>query len=408
MSDPNDLRSCFPFCSIPRNKMKSQLVAVLSNSLICSKLVTAVLVLFAYFTFQKEYPRSFVSYLKPVSETCTHDLWQTMAKRSFSNRPFLITRTLRNTLSRLTNVSQKIGEINGDYTWEKDNIITNKIVIRIILSRKEDFISSQKNGTKKERKKKGISSRMLSETTLHLAKDKNWVRILKLSNLDCHSFIYTSLCIPFIWIFILPFACSIKRAMRSNFLISPSIQPLLSCAGQFETEALFPEEIDAVALHNFQPLFTWRNVAVWRRPFFASTWKFLFLFLLLSFCSNGNLSPSFSLVFRFDYLFFFFYGDTLILTSTTDLLLFKIHIYIYPLFIIWSFPKRCLLTRMLQRDEWKGKIFKMAREGKWNRKVNEKRSIVRDDLVTILFSIAKTDVTTSRRVTEPSPVHPVP
>lgn len=26
---------------------------------------------------------------------------------------------------------------------------------------------------------------------------------------------------------------------------------------------------------------------------------------------------------------FFFYGDTLILTSTTDLLLFKIHIYIY-------------------------------------------------------------------------------
>lgn len=54
--------------------MKSQLVAVLSNSLICSKLVTAVLVLFAYFTFQKEYPRSFVSYLKPVSETCTHDL----------------------------------------------------------------------------------------------------------------------------------------------------------------------------------------------------------------------------------------------------------------------------------------------------------------------------------------------
>lgn len=125
MSDPNDLRSCFPFCSIPRNKMKSQLVAVLSNSLICSKLVTAVLVLFAYFTFQKEYPRSFVSYLKPVSETCTHDLWQTMAKRSFSNRPFLITRTLRNTLSRLTNVSQKIGEINGDYTWAKDNTITN-------------------------------------------------------------------------------------------------------------------------------------------------------------------------------------------------------------------------------------------------------------------------------------------
>lgn len=33
---------------------------------------------------------------------------------------------------------------------------------------------------------------------------------------------------------------------------------------------------------------------------------------------------------------------------------------------------------------------------------------MRDDLVTILFSIAKTDVTTSRQITEPSPVHPVP
>lgn len=33
---------------------------------------------------------------------------------------------------------------------------------------------------------------------------------------------------------------------------------------------------------------------------------------------------------------------------------------------------------------------------------------MRDDLVTILFSIAKTDVTVSRQITEPNPVHPVP
>lgn len=176
MSDRNDLRSCSSFSSIPRNKMKSQLVAVLSNSVIYSaKLVPRCSCCSLYFTFQKEYPRSFVSYLKPVSErTCTLMIydkqWRT-AISSFSNFDHLFnctsftwfkphsdltnSKTRRKKLTEITTGRQKI-------KYNNQSERRNRIIRIILLLREEDFISSEKNEAKKEG--------MLSGTTLHLAK----------------------------------------------------------------------------------------------------------------------------------------------------------------------------------------------------------------------------------------------
>lgn len=154
------------------------------------------------------------------------------------------------TLSYVTLVFYQTRLKNRKKSQLKDRNSVKKVIranriIRIILSRVENFIPEKRKKTKRkencdEGEGEEIPSRMLSGTTLRLAEDKRLATNFKMPRIPMSfPFPFPSLFYIYIYIsayrhtvhlnFHIAVACSIKRAMRSNFLISPSpIQPLLS------------------------------------------------------------------------------------------------------------------------------------------------------------------------------------
>lgn len=211
--------------------MKSQLVAVLSNPVIFSKLVPRCSRC-CLFHCSKGLPPK----LCFLSGTSFRNLYSSFKHISWfminnAKQPFhsllhrLFDSTIFNyTLSYVTLVFYQTRLKNRKKSQLKDRNSVKKVIranriIRIILSRVENFIPEKRKKTKRkencdEGEGEEIPSRMLSGTTLRLAEDKRLATNFKMPRIPMSFpfpfpslfYIYISLhtVTPFIWIFILP------------------------------------------------------------------------------------------------------------------------------------------------------------------------------------------------------------